>query len=134
MPGYYIDYVRINAMGGAMEFAHVPFVVIDMDSPEGGTLDGVLGTNFFWNRNVVLEPTTTGTGFLHLSDPVPYAFIDLNGDGVVDGQDFAIFAAAWRTTEDDLAWNPPCDFFADGVIDARDLEAFMDAWTHALAK
>jgi hypothetical protein len=134
VPGYYVDYVRINAMGGALEFAHVPFVVLDMDSPEGGSLDGVLGTNLFWNRNVVLEPTTSGTGFLHISDPVPYAFIDLNLDGVVDGLDFAIFAAAWRTTPADPAWNPRCDFFTDGVIDARDLEAFMDAWGHLLSK
>jgi hypothetical protein len=134
VPGYYIDYVRINAMGGALEFAHVPFVVIDMDSPEGGSLDGVLGMNFFWNRNVVLQPDTTGTGFLHLSDPVPYAFIDLNGDGVVDGQDFAIFAAAWRSTPADPAWNPQCDFFADNVIDERDLDAFVDAWVHAVSK
>ena len=134
VPGYYIDYVRINAMGGALEFAHVPFVVIDMDSPEGGSLDGVLGTNLFWNRNMVLEPTTSGTGFLHLSDPVPFAFIDLNRDGVVDGLDFAVFAAAWRTTPDDPAWNPRCDLFTDDVIDARDLEAFMDSWLHLLTK
>jgi hypothetical protein len=134
VPGYYVDYVRINAMGGALEFAHVPFVVLDMDSPEGGTLDGVLGMNLFWNRDVVLEPTTTGTGFLHISDPVPYAYIDLNGDGVVDGTDFAIFAAAWHTTPADPAWNPQCDFFADDVIDARDLEAFVDAWLRMLSK
>jgi hypothetical protein len=134
VPGYYIDYVRINALGGAMEFAHVPFVVIDMDSPEGGSLDGVIGMNLFWNRNVVIEPTTTGTGFLYISDPVPYACADLNGDGVVDGQDFAIFAAAWQTTPADPAWNPQCDFFTDGVIDARDLGAFVDAWVHASSK
>lgn len=133
-PGYYIDYVRINALGGALEFARVPFVVLDMDSSEGGSLDGVLGMNLFWNRNVVLEPTTTGSGFLHISDPVPYAYIDLNADGVVDGLDFTIFASAWRTTPDDPAWNPQCDFFADEIIDARDLEAFMDAWLNMLGK
>jgi hypothetical protein len=132
--GYYIDYVRINAMGGALEFAHVPFVVLDMDSPEGGSLDGILGMNLFWNRNVVLEPTTSGTGFLHISDPVPFASIDLNLDGVVDGQDFAVFAAAWRTTVADPAWNPMCDLFVDDVIDARDLEAFVDAWASAMSK
>ncbi len=132
--GYYIDYVRINAMGGALEFARVPFVVIDMESAEGGSLDGILGMNFFWNRNIVLEPTTSGTGFLHVSDPVPFAFIDLNFDGVVDGMDFAVFAAAWRTTPADPAWNPRCDLFIDEVIDARDLEAFMDSWRNMLGK
>lgn len=134
VPGYYIDYVRINALGGALEFARVPFVVLDMDSPEGGSLDGILGMNFFWNRNIVLEPTTSGTGFLHLSDPVPFGFIDFNFDDVVDGQDFALFAAAWHTTPADPAWNPMCDLYTDETIDARDLEAFMDAWVNRPAK
>ena len=131
-PGYFVDYVRINAMGGALEYGHVPFVVIDMESPEGDPLDGVLGMNFFWNRNVVLEPTVSGAGFLHVSDPVPYAFIDLNLDDVVDVTDFAIFAAAWHTTPTDPAWNSRCDFYVDEVIDARDLEAFTEAWMNVL--
>jgi len=130
--GYYIDYVRINAMGGAMEFARVPFIVIDMESPEGGSLDGILGMNFFWNRNLVLEPTVGGAGFLHVSDPVPYAYIDLNYDDVVDVADFAIFASAWHATPADPAWNTACDFFADEVIDSRDLQAFTDAWVAGL--
>ena len=134
VPGYYVDYVRINAMGGTLEFAHVPFVIIDMDSTEGGSLDGVLGMNFFWNRNIVIEPTTSGTGFLYVSEPVPFAYIDLNLDDVVDGLDYAVFAAAWRTTPADPAWNPRCDLFIDEVIDARDLEAFMDSWLHMLPK
>ena len=53
---------------------------------------------------------------------------------MVDGLDFAIFAAAWRTTPADPAWNPLCDLFMDEVIDARDLEAFVDAWTNAMSK
>ncbi len=133
-PGYYLDYVRIDAMGGALEFSRVPFIVLDMESPEGGSLDGILGMNFFWNRNVVLEPTTSGTGFLHVSDPVPYAYIDLNDDGLVDGKDYAVFAAAWRTTPADPAWNPRCDLFIDEVIDARDLDAFVDSWLHVYGK
>jgi len=132
VPGYYIDYVRINAWGGALEYSHVPFVVLEFQSPEGGPLDGVLGMNFFWNRNVVLEPSITGGGFLHVSDPVPYAFIDLNFDGVVDVSDFAIFASAWRAQAESPAWNGLCDFYTDGVIDARDFEAFVDAWVSRL--
>ena len=134
LPGYYIDYVRINAQGGAMEFAHVPFVVYDLESPEGGTFDGVLGMNFFWNRNVALEPTVGGAGFLHVSDPVPYAYIDLNFDDIVDMTDFAVFASAWRTTPADPAWNGYCDFYLDEVIDARDLQAFIDSWMNMLSQ
>jgi len=127
-PGYYLDFVRIDAMGGALEFTRVPVIVLDMESPAGGSLDGILGMNLFWNRNVVLEPTTSGTAFLHVSAPVPYAYIDLNFDDVVDALDYAVFAAAWQTTPADPAWNPRCDFFLDEIIDARDLEAFMDSW------
>jgi hypothetical protein len=123
-----VDYVRINALGGALEFSHVPFVVVDMESSEGGSLDGILGTNFFWNRNVVLEPITTGSGYLHVSDPVPYAYIDLNFDDVVDVADFAILASAWGSTPSDPEWNRLCDFYLDEVIDIRDLEAFVDSW------
>ena len=134
VPGYYVDYVRINAMGGMLEFSHVPFIVLDMESSEGGSLDGILGMNLFWNRNIVLEPTTTGSAFLHVSDPVPYAYIDLNFDDVVDIADFAVFAAAWGTTPADPAWNPLCDFYLDEVIDARDLEAFVDSWMNMLGQ
>ena len=133
-PGYYVDYVRINAMGGALEYGHVPFVVLDMESPEGGPLDGVLGMNFFWNRNVVLEPTVGGSGFLHVSEPVPYAFIDLNLDDVVDLTDFAIFASAWHAAPADPTWNGRCDFFADEVIDDRDLQAFTESWMSMLGQ
>ena len=128
IPGYYIDYVRINALGGALEYSRVPFVMIDIQSPEGGPLDGVLGMNFFWNRNIVLEPSTSGGGSLHVSNPVPYAYIDLNLDNLVNMQDFAIFAAAWHTTPADPAWDSQCDFYLDEVIDSRDLAAFAEAW------
>jgi hypothetical protein len=128
IPGYYIDYVRINAWGGALEYSRAPFVVIDIQSPEGGPLDGVLGMNFFWNRNIILEPSTSGGGFVHVSNPVPYAYIDLNLDDLVNVQDFAVFAAAWHTTPADPAWDSQCDFYLDEVIDSRDLAAFAEAW------
>jgi hypothetical protein len=131
-PGYYVDYARVNALGGALEFSRVPFVVLDIESPEGGPLDGVLGMNFFWNRNIVLEPTVAGAAFLHVSEPVPYAFIDLNYDNVVDVADFAVFASAWRSTPEDPTWNSTCDLFIDEVIDARDFQAFVDAWVNML--
>jgi len=128
VPGYYIDYVRINALGGALEFSRAPFVVLDLESPERGPLDGVLGMNFFWNRNIILESSFSGGSFLHVSDPVPYAYIDLDFNDDVNIADFAVFAAAWQSTVLDENWNSYCDFYIDEVIDFRDLEAFTDAW------
>jgi hypothetical protein len=131
LPGYYVDYVRINAMGGALEFARVPFVVLDIDSPEGGPLEGIVGTNLLWNRNLVIQPISTGSAFLHVSEPVAYAYIDLTADGKVDLNDFAVFAAAWRTTPKLPAWNASCDLFIDEVVDYRDMAAFADSWNLA---
>jgi len=128
VPGYYVDYVKINAWGGALEFFQAPIVVLDMESPEGGLLDGILGMNFFWNRNIIFEPSLTGSGFLHISEPVPFAYADLNFDGNVNMEDFAIFASAWFTKPGDIKWNPYCDFYIDGFIDMWDLAAFVEVW------
>jgi len=87
--GYYVDYVKLNAFGGALEFSHVPFVVIDVSSPDGGTMDGILGMSLFWNRNVVFEPSLTGSGFLRVSDTVLSNF-DFDRDTDVDADDLAI--------------------------------------------
>lgn len=127
-PGYFVDYVRINALGGALEFSNVPFVVLDVGSAEGGALDGILGTNLFWNRNIIIEPSLTGSGFVHVSGPVSYAFIDLDSDGLVTLKDFAVLAMSWGTNSADAGWNPACDLFADDLIDYKDLAAFSDSW------
>ena len=128
VPGYYIDYVKINALGGAMEFSHAPFVILDLESPEGGALDGVLGMNFFWNRNIIFDPSITTSGFLHISEPVMFAYVDFNDDGDIDLVDFAIFSAAWLTGPDDTNWNPRCDVYIDEFIDIQDLAAFAEQW------
>lgn len=88
--GYYIDYVKINASGGALEFSHVPFVEIDVSSPDGAEIGGILGMNLFWNRNVVFDPSLTGSGFLRVSDPVLNRF-DFDRDTDVDADDLATF-------------------------------------------
>lgn len=87
VPGFNIDLVRINARGGALSFSDAPFVVLDLPSVEGGALDGILGMNFFWNRNVTFKPSLTGTGFLHVSEPIPFAYGDFDLDFDVDTSD-----------------------------------------------
>lgn len=98
VPGFYIDFVRINASGGALQFTQAPVLVQDLPSPEGGTLDGILGMNFFWDRNVILKPSLTATGFFEVSQPVLFKG-DLNGDGVVDAFDVAPFELALADLE-----------------------------------
>lgn len=128
VPVYLIDYVKINALGGALEFSNAPFVMMNLSLGDGGTLDGVLGMNFFWNRNIVFQPDLLGSSFFQVSDTVPYGNADFNFDGRVDLGDFAIFAAAWLSQSPDDAYNPLCDMYLDSRIDEKDFEAFLPHW------
>lgn len=128
VPVYLIDYVKINALGGAMEFSNAPFVMMDLSLGDGQPLDGVLGMNFFWNRNIIFQPDLLGSSFLKVSDPVLYGSADFNHDNQVNLADFAIFAAAWLSESPQDAYNPLCDLYLDGQIDQKDFEAFLMHW------
>lgn len=128
--GYYVDYVKINAQGGALEFSKAPFVVLDLPSSEGGVLDGILGMNFFWNRNVIFEPALGSSGFFHVSDPIPFAFADFDLDFDVDVDDAKIFTSC-MTDPGSSAFgglNPECDHVdadQDGDVDLLDFRQFQ---------
>lgn len=126
--GYYIDYVKINAAGGALEYSQVPFVVLDLALSDGTTLDGVLGMNFFWNRNIIFEPNPSGSGFLHVSDPVPYGNADFNFDGDLNLIDFSIFASSWMSQSPETEYIPVCDMYLDSKVDINDFQAFLEHW------
>ncbi len=131
IPGYYIDYVRINAIGGALEYSRAPFVVLDLTSPEGGPLDGVLGMNFFWNRNVIFEPSLTLISSFHVSDPISVAFADTDVDFHVDAADASFFIEC-ITGPQAAGVNPECDHLDvdfDGSIDLRDLAKFQNCYS-----
>ncbi|MBI1825505.1 MAG: aspartyl protease family protein [Planctomycetes bacterium] len=121
VPGYYIDYVKINAFGGALEFSHAPFVVEDLPAPDGSVLDGVLGMNFFWNRNAALEPSLSGSSFFEVSDPIPFAFGDYDADRYVDLDDMFFWSACQTAPDGKVA--PDCiqlDGDGDGDVDLKD--------------
>ncbi len=130
IPGYFVDYVKINALGGALEFSNAPFVVVDLplQDASGNYLDGVLGMNFFWNRNIVFAPNLFGSGFLEVSDPVPYGNADFDFNGTVNLIDFSMLASAWAGQQTEPEYLPVCDLYLDGMIDMQDLEAFMAHW------
>jgi predicted aspartyl protease len=137
-PGFYVDSLQIPALGDWLEFTNVPVVLLDVDSPEGGTLDGIIGMNLFTNFNLVLR----GGGLLGQDPPsLAYEFIRIplvgdiapeGGDGVVDLFDFAILADAWLTTPASLGWNPKADLAPagnpDGRVDFQDLTVFTEHW------
>ncbi len=58
------------------------------------------------------------------------SFGDFAGDCDVDFEDFAVFALAWLTEDDDEQYNPICDISlpADSFIDEKDLKIFTSYW------
>ena len=64
-PLFYIDSLQIPALGEWLTFTNVPMILLDIASPEGGTLDGIIGMNLFVNFNFVLR----GGGMFLQPDP-----------------------------------------------------------------
>ncbi len=137
-PGFYIDSLDIPSLGEWLRFTNVPVVLLDVGSPEGGTLEGIIGMNLFINFNLVLRG-----GGLFGQDPPSLEFelitehliADIapeGGDGIVDFLDFEAFANAWLSTTTSPNWNPAADLAPpdnpDGIIDTLDLEIFFDNW------
>lgn len=138
-PGFYIDSVNLPALGQWLRFTNVPVVLLDVASPEGGTLDGIIGMNLFTEYNMVLR----GGGLFLTDDPAvmlqrinPQGLVGdvepAGGDGRVDLKDFAVFAEAWLTTPADEKWNALCDIAPpaapDGRVDMPDIALFADSW------
>jgi len=137
-PGFYIDSVDIPALGEWLSFTNVPVVLLDISSPEGGTLDGVIGMNLFVSFNLVLR----GGGLFLEDDPVlefeyfsPQITVDIapeGGDGIVNFLDLAVFADAWHASSGSANWNPKADmaptWSPDGSIDLHDLAVFAEYW------
>lgn len=67
-----------------------------------------------------------GSGTVAVAEPVKGFFADINLDGKVDDQDFAIFKNQYRTAPDDPTYNPDYKFVAgpDGKINAQDFASF----------
>jgi hypothetical protein len=127
IPAYYVDYVKMPAAGGELEFSRAPFVVLDLMGSDGTILDGVLGMNFFWNRNVILEPAIGGVPFFHVSDPIDFAYGDFDVDFDVDVADTATFVSCMTGPDTDSV-NPECDHIDgnfDGAVDLIDFAQFQ---------
>lgn len=131
IPAYFVDYVRIDALGGALEFSQAPFVMLDsLTGPGGVTIDGILGMNFFWNRNVLFAPDPPtpliSQGFLYVSDPIPFAYGDFDLSLKVASDDFELFDFCFAGPG--AALPPDCfhtDGDDDGDLDLRDAAAFQ---------
>jgi hypothetical protein len=53
---------------------------------------------------------------------------DVNGDGVINGLDFAIFSRAWGTAAGQPNYDYRCDFDNEGIVSAKDFHTLAAAW------
>jgi len=129
-PGFYIDAIDIPALGDWLSFTNIPIVLLDVPSPEGGTLDGIIGMNLFTDLNFTLR----GGGMFLEDDPAieyePASRLpgDINIDGVVDWLDAAAFADAWLATTGTPNWNARADMVSDGIINFLDFAVLAQNW------
>jgi len=139
VPGFYIDSLTIPAIGEWLEFTNVPVVMLEISSPEGGKLDGIIGMNLFTEYNLIFRG-----GGIFLEDeprleferisvgPVIGDIAPETRDGKVDLVDYSVFSQTWMATDIDGNWNADADFVqtgsSKGVIDLEDLSVFAENW------
>jgi hypothetical protein len=137
-PGYYLDSLSIPADGQWLEYTNVPVVGINVASPEGGTLDGIIGMNLFVDLNFVFTGGgMNGQGYPAVLEFEPACHIagDIAGycdECIVDYQDLDLIAEHWLETTASPDWNPQCDIAPegapDGKIDALDFALMAGNW------
>lgn len=133
-PGFHIDSITIPAIGQWLEYTNVPVILLDISSPEGGTLDGIIGMNLFTEYNLILR----GGGifleddpmleFERIQTPLTGDIAPSSGDGIVNYLDFSVFSAAWLSASGGPNWNPDADFVSDDTVAFADLLVLADNW------
>jgi predicted aspartyl protease len=140
-PGFYIDAIDIPALGEWLSFTDIPVVWLDVASPEGGTVDGIIGMNLFVDLNFVLR----GGGLVGTDDPsIEFETIiriigDIappGGDGKVDFLDLAVLVAHWLEDSNSPNWLSDCDLAPpdspDELVNLLDFAALAQNWLESI--
>ncbi|MHC4460959.1 MAG: aspartyl protease family protein [Planctomycetota bacterium] len=139
VPGFYIDSIEIPATGQWLSFTNVPVVMLDIASPEGGFLDGIIGMNLFVEYNFVFNG---GAMDIHKPpylefEPIPYHIVaDIappSGDGEVNFLDLDAFAQAWLAIPTSPNWNSKADMVGDATINFLDFTVLAEYWQQSIA-
>jgi hypothetical protein len=82
VPGFFVDQLTIPALGGSLTLQNVPVIVLDVTNPAdpGNIVDGIVGTNVFHGRDIVIDPNPAlggggASAGVYISDPVTTDFI-----------------------------------------------------------
>jgi predicted aspartyl protease len=129
-PGFTIDRIDIPALGEWLSFRDVPVVLLEINSPEGGTLDGIIGMNLMTEVNFVLH----GGGLVGQPAPsLEYEVIvpdeidaDFDDDGDVDQTDFGHLQACFtgpETVQEEVGCQDAL-LDADNDVDDADVAVF----------
>lgn len=77
VPGFYVDELNIDTIGGTFTLYNVPVAVLDVTNPNdpGNVIDGILGMHLFTGRDLVIDANPSrgqgGIGpSLYISNPV----------------------------------------------------------------
>jgi predicted aspartyl protease len=137
-PGFYIDSLDIPADGEWLEYTNVPIIVLNVESPEGGFLDGIIGMNLFVDLNFAVKGGgLSGQGYSPTLEFEPACHIigDIApkcGDCIVDNLDLAEFAEHWLEDSNSPNWYPQCDMapqpIRDGKVDFADFAVLAEHW------
>lgn len=142
-PGFYLDTLEFAATPDWLSYTNVPVVMLNVASPEGGYLDGIIGMNLFINFNFVLhggslpsiEPPVIE--FERISNRLAADVAPPGGDGIVNFLDFAALADAWLATPASPNWNSDADLAPirpDGLVNQLDFKLFAQYWGQVQAQ
>jgi len=135
-PGFYIDTIDIPALGNWLSFTNIPVVLLDIASPEGGTLDGIIGMNLFVNLNFAFH----GGGLFGQDDPyiefdtIEFSLPDIapaEGDGQIDVLDLVALSESWLADPFSPRWSLERDIapsWPDGIINIQDFAVLSQYW------
>jgi hypothetical protein len=89
VPGFYLDELAIDTIGGSFTLENVPVAVLDLPNPNdpANVVDGILGMHLFTGRNLVIDanPAASSNG------RPPRLYI---GDSVTEAHSWATAAAS----------------------------------------
>lgn len=103
IPGFYLDELNIDTVGGSFTMQNVPIAVLDVTNPNdpGNTIDGILGMHLFTGRDLVIDANASigqgGNGpSVYISDPVTETH-------------------TWASTASSANWATPSSWAAPGA-------------------